>query len=368
MFIKWKHCESKILWRAKEAAALTGGINSRDWMATGVCINVDSLQPGDLFFAAHGDNLEKVFAAGAAAAVIPHGMNVREDWPCLKVANSYEALRSFAKAARFKTHALIIAVQGEQERGQIAKSLSQIAQIHEGGRHLSSGLAALPENITYGIFGFSPSSMPDIAIVTDPEKAAYARVFNAMPRSGVVLMDCHALGYVECLAAAKAAGIQHIYTFDEAAHMNLKAVGSKSTQRALKLIAESVLRSNIKAFDPLAAERFTAFQVKNVVDLGMARKTLILENIRNREPSNEFQTAKDLEVPMRIRDLNLVYTSKQMSLSPDEHRAIHKSQATEIRDIVPEVLSPGDYLVFRKPATETKAEFSSALRAVGGKR
>lgn len=368
MFIKWKHCESKILWRSKEAAALTGGVNAHEWAATGVSLNVDSIRPGDLFFAAYGDNLEKVFTSGAAAAVIPNGMNVREEWPCLKVANTYEALRSFARAARFKTHALVIAVQGEQERARISHALAQNTTIHEGGRHMSLGLANLPENVPYGIFGFSPNAMPDIAIVTDPEKAAHSRVFNSMPRNGAVLMDSNASGYIECLAAAKAAGIQHIITFDEAAHINLGLFGNKAMQRAIKIAAESVLLSNIKSFNPLHAERFTAFQVKNIVDLGMARKTLILDGVLDKENTGNLHSTKDLEVPARIRDLNLVYTSKQISLAGDAHQSIQKAQSYEIRDIVPEVLTPGDYIVFRKPVEQTKAEFSTALRSVAGRR
>ncbi len=356
MFGFKKHSQ-RILWRSDEAAVLTGGKNSRPWSASGVAINVDEVQPGDLFFAAHGDNLDAVFHKGASAAVIPSNMKARDEWACLRVNNTFEALRSFARAGRFKTHACVIAVQGEHERAAVTQMLQERSSVHEGGRHMSQGLAALPDDVAYGVFGFSPSVSPDIAVITDPAKAVHSRIFSAMPLHASVLMDMSLPASAECLAIIKASGLESIFDIHEV--WDKCKIKSKNVRTALEVCAQSMMR-NLSKIEP---EQFAAFKVKNLIDIGVMNRTVILDS---RRVSQGIQTQRipDLEIPHRIDSLNLVYTSKDIILQPSLKQAVQKPRSTDFKKVVPEVLAPGDYMVFKKPASKQKIEFSSVLRMV----
>jgi len=334
---------------------LTGGENSAAWAASGVAINVNEVQAGDLFFAAHGDDLDLVFARGAAAVVVPYNMRVCESRPCLRVANSFEALRCFAKAARFRTHASIIAVQGEAERGRIAAALAEHAEIYQGGGHISQGLAALPDDARVGVFGFAPSVAPDIAVITDCMKAAYSRVFQNMPAHSLVVMDERAEGYIECLAAIKAGGIHNIASVQEIT-MNPKMIKSKAVRVMVEAIAAAMM-DGVARIDPA---KFAAFRVKSMVELG-ANKTVVLD--RAHQAMVEGHQG-DVDIPKRLDGASLVYTSRQFALESSLGRALRmgKSLTPHLRKITPEVLTPGDYMVFKKPAAEQSIEFSAALR------
>lgn len=345
-----------ILWSSKEAEVLTGGKNTSPWRATGVAINVNEVAPGDVFFAAHGDDLDMVFARGAAAAVVPHNMTFKEAWPCLRVENTFEALRSFARAGRFKTHALVVSVQGENERNAIAENLKSKAEIHEGGRHMSQGLAAMPDDVSYGLFGFSPAVAPDIAIVTDPEKAAHSRVFNAMPSHGVVLMDLSHQEAVPCLAAIKAAGVQNILDIHEV-FTNPKLI----KQKAVRIVLETSAETLVNGVSRLQSEHYAALKVRNLIDIGVGNRTIILDSAqkKNREATEDME---NWQIPQRLENLNLVCTSPQISIASSIHKAIRRARDTDFKKIVPEVLIPGDYVIFKKPAAGQKVEFNTALR------
>jgi len=343
-----------VLWRSEEAVVLTGGQNSMEWIATGVAINVNEVREGDLFFAAHGDDLDLVFANGAAAAVVPFNMPVCENRPYLRVGNTFEALRCFAKAARFRTHASIIAVQGEVERERIAKALGEQMDVYQGGGHISQGLAALPDHARCGVFGFAPSVAPDIAVITDCMKAAYSRVFQNMPAHSLVIMDERAEGYIECLAEIKASGIHNIASVQEIV-MNPKMIKSKAVRVMVEAIAATVMDSVSK----IAPEKFAAFRVKSMIELG-ANKTVVLD--RAHQMAQVHQA--DVDIPKRLDGASLVYTSRQFALESSLGRALRmaKHVTPHLRKITPEVLTPGDYMVFKKPAAEQTIEFSAALR------
>ncbi|MDB2683209.1 hypothetical protein N9Z27_03060 [Alphaproteobacteria bacterium] len=344
-----------ILWCSKEAEILTGGQNTHAWYATGVAINVNEVLPGDVFFAAHGDDLDTVFKNGAVAAVIPHNMNADEKWPCMRVANTFEALRSFARAGRFKTHALVISVQGENERKTIARDLKGKADIHEGGRHMSQGLAAMPDDVSYGLFGFSPTVAPDIVIITDPEKATYSRVFSAMPAHGVVLMDLSAKAAAPCLAAIKAAGIESVFDIHEILS-NSKIVKQKAVRSVLEISANILA----KGFTKLQPEHYAALKVRNLIDIGVGNRTIVLNTAnRSRDASQDIQ---QWDLPNRLESLNLVCTSKEVSIASSLHKAVRKARDVDFKKIVPEVLIPGDFVIFKKPASGEKIEFNTALR------
>ena len=97
-----------IIWTSSEAAAVTGGIAARNWCATGVSLSVSDIKPGDLFIASADDDLEQVFAKGAAAAMVSGKAEVKGDYPLLRVPGVFEALQSLASAGRYKTHGTVV--------------------------------------------------------------------------------------------------------------------------------------------------------------------------------------------------------------------------------------------------------------------
>ena len=353
MFGFKKHNDG-VLWRSQEAAVLTGGKNSMDWAATGVAINVDDVRAGDLFFAAHGDNLEQVFSHGAAAVVVPDNMPICDKRPYLRVSNTFEALRCFAQAARFRTHASVIAVQGQAERNHIAKALSEQVDVYQGGGHISQGLAALPDNVRIAVFGFAPSVAPDIAVITDCLKAAHSRVFQSMPSHSLVVMDERSEGYVECLAAIKASGVHNIVSVQEIVR-SPKMIKS----RTVRMIVETIVQTMMEEISKIEPEKFAAFRVKNLVELGL-RRTVVLDHAHQ----DMVGYADHFDIPKRLAGANLVYTSRRLALESSLGRALRmrKQMTLRLRKISPEVLTPGDYMIFKKPAVEQSVEFSAALR------
>src|SRR5215472_16248897 len=107
------------LWTASEAAAATGGRNTRDWAATGVSIDSRTIVAGDLFVALAGPNFDghdfvsDALARGASAAMVarlPKGMT--EAAPLLIVADTMAALEALGRASRHRSAAQIVGVTG----------------------------------------------------------------------------------------------------------------------------------------------------------------------------------------------------------------------------------------------------------------
>ena len=120
----------KPLWTAEEAARVTGGENSADWVAGGISIDSRSLKPGDLFIALAGpsfdghDFVAAALAAGAAAAVVhrrPEGLDPAA--PIHLVEDTLGALTALGAAARARSQARFIGVTGSVGKTGIKEAL-----------------------------------------------------------------------------------------------------------------------------------------------------------------------------------------------------------------------------------------------------
>ena len=403
---------NNILWTSAEAAAVTGGVSTQSWCATGVAIALDEIRPGDLFIATQDDDLAAVFRKGAVAAVVS-GSHDRHDWPMLKVENVFDALQSLAAAARYKTHAAIISVQGRTARAAVRDIISASGSVHEGGRHLSLGLANLPEDVEFGLFALSPAVRPDIAIVTNCFAANRDALFETMSANGCAIINTDDESCISVIARAKAAGISNILTYgrgenadarlvsilqaDNGTRVNVNILGEEmaffSADReefnpaalagllVVKLAQKSVpstIRGCAPGTIPLMPQGVTLidpalgphgpqalFRVTNMIDLGFGRQTAVLDNIKTPAHSPFSVPKKELEIPRKLASLDFVYTSKKVgavSNAVEILRARHGE--TRIESIVPEVLAPGDFLVFRNLRQTSKVIFSEALRLV----
>ncbi len=406
--------DTPILWSSLEAAVITGGRNTCEWRATGVALNARDIRPGDLFFATLGDDLEEVFRNGAAAAVVAGNAAAREDWPLLKVADVFEALLALARASRFRTHAFVVSVQGQEARKTIERMLSPVFSVHRSFRHLSLGLAAMPENCDFAVFGFSPQVRPDIAIITDCANVD-GSVFESMLSSGRALINADSERSMDVIARARAAGIRNIFTFGknkdaDAVLLDVlhAANGARARIRILSETVETVLPAGAEMKPEMLAGALilklsevslprisqivesqggpaiaqdtnlalidksfrypvqAAFRVTNMIDLGYGRRTAVLDNIPDRPENMTAVSNKDLEIPRKLDTLDLVYACKGLFLFSDAESAIRKARpVASLEKIASSALAPGDFVTFEGFLTGSRNLISSALRMIG---
>lgn len=410
----------EIVWNAQEASVVTGGENSQEWSATGISMNINEVTPGDLFVASPDDDLDLVFKKGAAAVMMARGSGGHDLMPVMKVTGIYEALQGLAKAARFRTHATVISVQGKEARISIQNLLSKAGKVHAAGRHLSLALAGLPVDVDYGVFGSSPAVKPDVAIITDSSMANRDTLFQTMSGQGSVFVNADDESFLSVVARAKAAGVPHVYTYgaregldahvisnleaDNGSRVSVSLLGedytfllpkgfdfNASILAALLVlkVTDKCLVSAIESFasleksstedegvmliDPSQAPQYqAAFRITNMIDLGFGRQTAILDNIARgamarAENSGRLSVSlkKGFAIPARLANLNFVYTSKGNGTLTDAKAVIqerHRDSAVE--SIAPEVVAPGDFLVFKNVWDSSKSALSEALRIV----
>lgn len=415
--------QAQILWTSEEVDALTGGQSSHPWRATGVTISEKEMRPGDVFFASIGDDVASVSERGAAAVVVSAGMRVPDHiaqaYPIVRVPCAYEALRSVARAARERTHSLVVAVQGFEHRKLFGKAISSVSSCYEAGRHLSVSMAAMPHQARFSIFGLSPALRPDVVVIDRPSNLRAGDLFDGMTRDGVVLMNADDPGYIDVVGMAKTAGLSNILTYSPSgAHADavvshriqakeglqatfnvlgeevlsrLPAVVSRSEAAVSMMVAALTLAklSDMRLRDaawvmgksyetvgiltsdavPVVETQTVSmmgtgihvdeaiFRVKNMVDTGQGRRTVVLDQALPDAKEQGFT------VPTRFSGLDVVCASKKVSVFKNARKAIEGLiKGFGFQTIVPEVLTPGDLVIFRSKPGEPHAQLSETLR------
>ena len=243
------------LWTSADAATATGGQNTTDWVAHGVCIDSRAVAKGDLFVAIDGPNFDGhdfvsgAMKAGAAAAIVSrHPEDLPQTTPLLVVNNTMDALRALAVSARSRTTARIIAVTGsvgktttkDSLQNALAQQGATSASVKSFNNHwgVPLSLARMPANGNFGVFevGMNHSGeieplskmiRPQVAVVTTVEAAhieffdsieaiadAKAEIFLGMEGGTAVLNRDNPL-FDRLAAAARASGIDQILAFGE---------------------------------------------------------------------------------------------------------------------------------------------------------
>ncbi len=409
---------NSIIWTSAEASAVTGGTSTREWCATGVSLNAAEIKPGDLYIATKDDDLEHVFSKGAAAAMVSNAAETAGDWPLLKVASVFEALQALAAAGRYKTHGTIVSVPSCKARAAIHDLFIKTVSVYEGGRHFSAGMAGIPEDVEYGLFGSSPAVRPDIAVIANCSATNSDAIFEAMPAHGSAIIHANGDEFLSVVARAKAAGVQNIFIYGTQPHADariceslqagngtrlsinvlgealsfvvpahlgsdpafvaglliLKLTGKKLSKAIktfeLSFAEETALASSVALLDP-AINPQAVFRVKNMIDLGFGRQTAVLDGLVHSVQNSVHRALgwpkKDLEIPSRFASLDFVYTSRKFSAVPNAHEAIKaRYKNAQIETIAPDVIAPGDFLVFKDMQKQKSAAFSEALRLVRG--
>jgi len=127
-------------------------------------------------------------------------------------------------------------------------------------------------------------------------------------------------------------------------------------------IVNAVPETGIKLFPPRRVDNVSVlseaiFRVKSLIDVGNGARTLVLDQ------GAPIARETDFSLPARLAGLDVVCASKKVSVFKNAREAAERLfKANPLRDIVPEVLAPGDYVVFKSKKTQNTSVFSSALR------
>ncbi len=100
---------------------------------------------------------------------------------------------------------------------------------------------------------------------------------------------------------------------------------------------------------PVHEEPCAVFRVLNLIDLGGGRQTAVLQGYLPEENTRHVSKKASLAMPRKIGNLDIVYTTRKITPVSHIYKVIAQVLDRCCMDrIVPEVLAPGDFLVFIK--------------------
>ena len=118
---------------------------------------------------------------------------------------------------------------------------------------------------------------------------------------------------------------------------------------------------------------YSVLKVSGLIDTGNGQQTVILQNALPSEweieldalSSSRAKSSKGLSLPRRIANLNCVYTGRSFGVVADVTDAVRAvSRNDNLAAVVPEVIAPGDYMIFRHEGPRFRIRFAGILRAV----
>lgn len=168
------------LWTSDEIAAAVGGSVHGDFEIAGVAFDSREVEPGHLFVAMKGEAMDghrfvgRAFAAGAAGALVSEEI----DRPHVRVADTFVALNSLARAARNRTSARICGVTGSAGKTGTKEALhAALERAAPGAAHRSVksynnhtgvplSLARMPRETRFGVFEMGMNHKGELAALT----------------------------------------------------------------------------------------------------------------------------------------------------------------------------------------------------------
>jgi UDP-N-acetylmuramoyl-tripeptide--D-alanyl-D-alanine ligase len=250
-----------ILWTSDAIAAATNGTASGAFAATGVAFDSREVGPGDLFVALSGEAtdghrfLDQAYAQGAAGALVSRDAG----GPNVRVADTFTALESLARAARVRTDAKIIGVTGSVGKTSTKEALfAALDRGASGTAHRSVksynnhtgvplSLARIPAATRFGVFEMGmnhPGELahlttlvrPHAAIVTAiapahteffPDESAIAdakgEIFRGLEPGGIAIIPYDSLHRDRLIAAAQPHAAR-IVTFGTAREADVRPI------------------------------------------------------------------------------------------------------------------------------------------------
>lgn len=214
------------LWSALEIAQATAGRASGEFEVSGVAFDSREVGPGDLFVALKGESADghdfipRALAAGAAGVLVDRAV----DGPCVRVADTTQALDKLGIAARARMAGKVIGVTGSAGKTGTKEALfSAFDMMSFGAAHRSLksynnhvgvplSLARMPRETRYGVFemgmnhegelrALTAMVRPHVAVITtiapahieyfgSEEKIAQAKgeIFEGLAEGGVAII------------------------------------------------------------------------------------------------------------------------------------------------------------------------------------
>lgn len=243
------------LWTASDAAHAAGGDAHPDWKATGVSINTRTLQPGDLFIALQGPNVDghdyvaDAFEKGAAAATVHHRPPVLDpDAPLLVVEDTMKALEDLGMEGRKRLdQGKVIAVTGSVGKTGVKEALKLVlgdqgktsASVGSLNNHwgLPLSLARIPADADYAVLEMgmnhpgeltqlSKMGRPHVCVITTIAPAhteffkdtfeiadAKAEIFAGAEPGATAVLNLDIPEFERLHTAAQNAGMETVITF-----------------------------------------------------------------------------------------------------------------------------------------------------------
>ncbi|MBI1300262.1 MAG: hypothetical protein GC137_01255 [Alphaproteobacteria bacterium] len=116
---------------------------------------------------------------------------------------------------------------------------------------------------------------------------------------------------------------------------------------------------------PKKRQRGLVFKINNMIDLGFGRQTITLDNVHYPNAIAYNYGYEDVAVPFRMGGYDFIYTSRKAPKLLHVNSllsALYKED--EVEKIVPDILCPGDLLVFTQDKSSMKIRMLEALRVV----
>ncbi len=253
------------LWDAESIARAVKGTASAEFLASGVEIDSRDVQPGDLFFALKGENMDghrfvdMALAKGAAAVVVDRPV----DGPHILVKDTTEALVRLGAASRARGRGKIIGVTGSVGKTGVKESIfAALDRASHGDAHRSVksynnhvgvplSLARMPARARFGVFemgmnhageiaALTRQVRPDVAVITTIAPAhiemlgseeaiadAKAEIFEGLEEGGVAVIPADSPHFARLKAAADKLGIT-VISFGKADHANVRLLDAVS--------------------------------------------------------------------------------------------------------------------------------------------
>ncbi|KJZ19825.1 UDP-N-acetylmuramoyl-tripeptide--D-alanyl-D-alanine ligase [Loktanella sp. S4079] len=181
------------LWTGEDVIAATGATGPEDWSASGVSIDAETVQHGDLYIHL-GDQEDRALARahenGAVAAIVADtGVRVPKGLIRIAVPDAMHALTDLARAARYRTTAKIIAVTGSVGKastiGMIKVMLAKHGPCHVSDTRYGSqidvplSLVRMPVDTVYAVIKIGarhPGDIRPLSQLVQPDVALVTRI------------------------------------------------------------------------------------------------------------------------------------------------------------------------------------------------
>jgi hypothetical protein len=114
---------------------------------------------------------------------------------------------------------------------------------------------------------------------------------------------------------------------------------------------------------------YSVLKVGSLIDTGNGHQTVILKNglpgAWEIDLEQKTKSSKGLSLPRRIANLNCIYTGQSFGVVADVTEAIRAvSGNAKLAAIVPEVVAPGDYMIFKHVGPRFRIRFAGIVRAL----